>query len=256
MARMKYLVVGNWKMYIDSPLKAKELAGKTARVASRLKRTQAVICPPHAFLGALSTSAGRSGLRLGAQDVSVETDAKRTGETSVYMLKSLGVSHVIIGHSERRAMGETDTIVATKAALSLKAGLTPIVCIGEQARDMRGEYLSLLEAQIRGSLAGVSRAKASQLVIAYEPIWAIGKSAEDAVTPQLLHETTLFIKKILVSLYGRSTGTSVRILYGGSAEAQNAGALIVGGAVDGVLVGHASADKEEFLDILRSVDAR
>lgn len=256
MARAKYLVVGNWKMYIDSLPKAKELAAKVTRASSRLRRTGVVICPPHAFLAAFSANVRRSNVCLGAQDVSPEIEAKRTGENSAYILKSVGVSHVILGHSERRALGENDSVVATKVARALKAGLTPIVCVGEQQRDIRGEYLSQLESQIRGSLAGVPKAKASQLIVTYEPVWAIGKSADNAVTPQLLHEMTLFIKKILVSLYGRSAGTSVKILYGGSVEAPNAGALVRGGMVDGVLVGHASADAEEFIHILKSVDAR
>ncbi len=256
MARTKYLIVGNWKMYIDSLPKAKDLASRIGRIASRLKRTEVAICPPHAFLGALSTSVAKSHLRLGAQDTSVEIEAARTGETSAYMLKSVGAAYVIIGHSERRALGENNATVATKVARALKVGLTPIVCIGERERDLRGEFLAFLEHQIRESLAGITKAKASQVVIAYEPIWAIGKSSDDAVTPHVLHETTLFIKKILVSLYGRNIGTSLKILYGGSVEAENAAALITGGTVDGVLVGHASTDAQEFSAILKSVDAR
>jgi triosephosphate isomerase len=256
MARTKHLVVGNWKMYVDSLPKAKELAGKIVRVASRLKRTEVVICPPHAFVGALSPSVTRSNVRLGAQDVSTETEAARTGETSAYMLKSVGATYVIVGHSERRALGESNATVATKTARALKAGLTPIVCIGERERDFRGEFLAFLEHQIRESLAGITKAKAPQVVIAYEPVWAIGKSSEAAVTPHVLHETTLFIKKILVSLYGRKIGTSMKILYGGSVEADNASALITGGTTDGILVGHASTDAAEYSAILKSVDAR
>jgi triosephosphate isomerase (TIM) len=256
MARTKHLVVGNWKMYIDSLPKAKELAGKITRTASRLKRTEVVICPSHAFLGALSTSVTKSKVQLGAQDLSMETEAARTGETSAYMLKSVGAVYVIVGHSERRALGESNATIATKTARALKAGVTPIVCIGERERDFRGEFLAFLENQIRGSLTGITKAKASQVVIAYEPVWAIGKNSSDAVTPHVLHETTLFIKKILVSLYGRNIGTSIKIIYGGSVEAPNAAALITGGTVDGVLVGHASTDASEFAAILKSVDRR
>lgn len=253
MARTKYLVVGNWKMYVDSAAKATELARRVARAASRLRRTEVVVCPPHAFLGTIASGRGRS-LLLGAQDVSTETEAARTGETSVFMLKNMRVSHVIVGHSERRSLGETNAIVALKAQRALKAGVTPIICIGETERDLRGDFLALLEAQIKQSLSGVTRAKVSQVVVAYEPLWAIGKSAQDAVTPHVLHETTLFIKKILVSLFGRTAGTSVKILYGGSVEAPNAAALVSEGAVDGVLVGHASTDAGEFVEIIRSID--
>ena len=256
MARTKYLVVGNWKMYVETLAKAKELASKVSRTSARLRRTDVVICPPHAFVGALSPSVARSSVRLGAQDVSMETEAARTGETSAYMLKSVGAEYVIVGHSERRSSGESNATVATKTARALKAGLTPIVCVGERERDVRGEFLAFLEHQIRESLKGLTKAKAPHIVIAYEPVWAIGKSSESAVTPHVLHEMTLFIKKILVSLYGRKIGTSMRVLYGGSVEADNASALITGGTVDGLLVGHASTDAEEFSAILRSVDAR
>lgn len=256
MAKAKYLAVGNWKMYVDSAMRAKDLAGKVTRAASRLRRTQVIVCPPHAFLGTLAPSLKRGSVLLGAQDVSIETEAARTGETSVDMLKSLGVSHVIIGHSERRALGETNEVAAHKALRALKAGFVPIICIGERERDMQGHYLAFLETQIKESLAGVPKAKAAHLIIAYEPLWAIGKSADAAVTPESLHEMTLFIKKHLVHLYGRSAGTSVKVLYGGSVEASNAKALIDGGTVDGVLVGHASTDAAEFSDIIRSIDGR
>lgn len=256
MARTKHLVIGNWKMYVDSLAKAKELTSKITRTASRLKRTDVVICPPHAFLGALSVSVTRSRAHLGAQDVSMEIEATRTGETSAYMLKSIGAEYVIVGHSERRALGESDATVAMKTLHAIKAGLTPVVCVGERERDMRGEYLAFLESQIRGSLAGIPKAKAIRLTIAYEPVWAIGGRSDDAVSPHILHETALFIKKILVSLYGRTTGTSIKILYGGSVEPPNAALLISDGAVDGLLVGHASTDGEEFSAIVRSVDAR
>jgi triosephosphate isomerase len=243
-------------MYVDALPKAKELVGKVARTAAKLRRSDVIVCPPHAFLGALAPSITRGSVYLGAQDLSVEVEAARTGETSVYMLKSLGVTHVIVGHSERRTMGETNVIVAKKVALALKAGLTPIVCIGERERDMQGTYLSFIEAQIRESLAGVQKAKASRVILAYEPLWAIGKSAADAVTPHVLHEAALFIRKILVSMYGRSAGTAMKILYGGSVESANAKSLIDGGTVDGVLVGHASVDAAEFSDIIRSIDTR
>lgn len=243
-------------MYIDSTAKAKDLMGKVSRTASRLKRTDVLVCPPHAFLGLFAgRSISRGGLCLGAQDVSIDIEAARTGESSVYMLKSLGIAHVIVGHSERRAKGESDAVISMKIARLLKAGLTPILCIGESERDMHGEYLAFLEREIRESLRGVPKAKAKQIIVAYEPLWAIGKSADDAVTPQILHETALFIKKILVSMYGRAIGGAVKILYGGSVESSNAGALIAGGTVDGLLVGHASTDAEEFAGILKSVDS-
>ncbi len=154
-----------------------------------------------------------------------------------------------------RAAGETSHLVALKAQAVIKHGLTAVVCIGESERDARGGYLTHLEEQIRQSLAGITRPKLTSVVIAYEPVWAIGKSADEAMTPTTLHETTLFIKKILVSMYGRAAGTAVRVLYGGSVESKNAGSLMQDGAVDGFLVGHASVDAKEFKTIIASVDA-
>lgn len=253
MAKTKKLIVGNWKLYIDSPKAAKELYRAVANTARAAKRTQVVVCPQMPLLG-LFASAPASSIRLGAQDAFWDIEPKHTGGSSVYALRSLGVSHVILGHSEMRAAGETSRIVSLKAQAVVKHGLTAVVCIGENERDARGAYLTHLDEQIRQSLAGIARPRLASIVIAYEPIWAIGKSANDAMTPAVLHETTLFIKKILVSMYGRKSGTSVRVLYGGSVESKNAGSLMRDGAVDGFLVGHASVDAKEFATIIKGVD--
>lgn len=253
MKKTKKLVVGNWKLYIDTPKAAKALWKSVSTTARKTRKTDVVVCPPMPLLGLFAGNiSGR--VSLGAQDVFWTLEPKWTGQTSVYALRSLGVGHVIVGHSEVRALGESNEAVAMKVGLLLKTGLTPIVCVGERERDDKGQYLSHLEAQIRASLAGVSRQKASKLVIAYEPLWAIGRSADDALPPEHLHQMTLFIKKTLVSLYGRNIGTTIPILYGGSVESKNVAELVAGGEVDGVLVGHASVDAKEFSAIIRSVD--
>ena len=250
----KKLIVGNWKLYIDSPKAAKELYRATQNTARKIKRSQIVVCPQTPLLGLFASNVSSS-VRLGAQDAFWDIEPKHTGASSVYALRSLGVSHVILGHSEMRAIGETSEIVALKAQAVIKQGLTAIICVGENSRDARGQYLTDLEVQIRQSLARVARPKLGSVVIAYEPVWAIGKSAAEAMTASTLHETTLFIKKILVSMYGRKPGTAVRVIYGGSVESKNAGSLMREGAVDGFLVGHASADAKEFKTIIASVDA-
>jgi len=265
MAQTKKLVIGNWKLYIDSPKDAKELYRAAQNAARNARRTQVVVCPQTPLL-ALFASNVSSSVRLGAQDAFWDVEPKHTGASSVYALRSLGVSHVILGHSEMRATavggvppqavtaGETSHLVSLKAQTVIKHGLTAVICVGENERDMRGGYLTTLESQIRESLAGITRPKLASVVIAYEPVWAIGKSAADAMTPSTLHETTLFIKKILVSMYGRKPGTAVRVLYGGSVESKNAAPLIQEGTVDGFLVGHASVDAKEFKAIIASVD--
>ncbi len=250
----KKLIVGNWKLYVDSPKVAKELVRATHAVARKTRRTQVVVCPQMPLLGLFATNTS-SHLRLGAQDVFWDLDPKHTGASGVYALRSLGVSHVIVGHSEMRAVGETSAVVSLKTQVITKHGMTAVVCVGESERDVRGEYLTQLENQLRESLAGITRHKLGSVVVAYEPVWAIGKSAADAMTPTVLHETVIFIKKILVSMYGRSAGTGVRVLYGGSVESENAGVLMRDATVDGFLVGHASVDAKEFREIIRSADA-
>lgn len=253
MAQTKKLVIGNWKLYIDSPKEAKELYRATQNAARTARRTHVVVCPQTPLLGLFASNVSSS-IRLGAQDAFWDIEPKHTGASSVYALRSLGVSHVILGHSEMRAAGETSHLVSLKAQTVIKHGLTAVICVGESERDMRGNYLTILESQIRESLAGITRAKLESVIIAYEPVWAIGKSATEAMTPTTLHETTLFIKKILVSMYGRKPGTAVRVLYGGSVESKNAVSLIQDGTVDGFLVGHASVDAKEFKAIIASVD--
>lgn len=265
MAQTKKLVIGNWKLYIDSPKEAKELYRATQNAVRNARRTHVVVCPQTPLLGLFASNVSSS-LRLGAQDVFWDVEPKHTGASSVYALRSLGVSHVILGHSEMRATtvsgvppqavtaGETSHLVSLKAQTVIKHGLTAVICIGESERDVRGNYLTMLESQIRESLAGITRAKLESVIIAYEPVWAIGKSADEAMTPATLHETTLFIKKILVNIYGRKPGTAVRVLYGGSVESKNAAALMHDGTVDGFLVGHASVDAKEFREIIKAVD--
>jgi triosephosphate isomerase len=165
------------------------------------------------------------------------------------MLKDLGVTYVIIGHSERREMGETDEQVNKKLHSVLKEGLTPVVCIGEKKRDQWGRYLGQVESQIRKACAGISKAKLEQLVIAYEPIWAIGTG--DTATSADVHEMKIFIQKVLTDIFGRGPAHKVRILYGGSVNAKNAAELMQEGMADGFLVGGASLRAEEFVGVIK-----
>lgn len=225
--------------------------GVTRRVA-RVRSASVVVCPPMLYLSDLINGYSGSTVLFGAQDISIEQkEGSFTGEVSGTMLKRAGVSYVIVGHSERRARGETDELVAQKVSAALAAGLTPVICVGEKERDEEGHYLRRLEQQIRTSLDGVTRPNAKRMVVAYEPIWAIGKTAADAMTPMKLHEMSLFVKKVLVKKYGRKAGSSIKILYGGSVEPENDDALIAEGGVEGFLVGHASLDAEMFASVVK-----
>ena len=168
------------------------------------------------------------------------------------MLRDMGVSYVIVGHSERRKMGETDEIVSKKAVATISAGLCPIVCIGEAVHDADGAYLGALKDQLKNSLAGIPKSAASKLVIAYEPIWAIG--AKEAMQPEQINETALFIKKTIADIFGRDAGLDLTVLYGGSVNWRNAGDIIKKGGVGGLLVGRESVNMPGFIELAKAVD--
>jgi triosephosphate isomerase len=192
---------------------------------------------------------------VGAQDVFWANSARATGEVSPEQLADLGVSFVIVGHSERRALGETDEVVSKKLTVALADGLTPILCVGERERDADGRYLEALKTQLTASLSGTNRSQLRNVVIAYEPLWAIGKSARDAMNPRVVRETEIFIRKILADHFGVGEAREPRILYGGSAEEGNTAAILSEGGVEGLLVGHASLDAEGFGKMLKAANA-
>ncbi len=250
MSRRKKLMVANWKMNPGNAAEAKLLFGKTKREGSKQDTVETIICPPFPYIG-LFAHAGTSRVSLGAQNVFWANGARATGEVSPEMLKDAGVAYVIVGHSERRALGESDAEAAKKAGAVLKEGMKPILCIGERERDMDGKYFDMLKNQLRNSLSGIQRRFLQELVIAYEPVWAIGKSARDAMSPRDVRETAIFIQKVLTDLYDTDTAANVPILYGGSAEEGNTAALLLEGGISGLLVGHASLNAEGFGKMLK-----
>ncbi len=219
-----------------------------------MERVETVICPPFPYLGMFAHT-GTTRVSLGAQDVFWANSARATGEVSPEMLKDLGVSFVLVGHSERRALGETDEIVSKKLTAVLTEGLTPILCIGEKERDADARYFDIVKNQLKSSLAGIQRRFLSGLVIAYEPLWAIGKSARDAMKPRDICETSIFIRKVLTDVYDAETAQTPAILYGGSVEPENTRAIFSEGGVNGLLVGHASLGKEGFGQMLKTANA-
>jgi len=214
-----------------------------------------VICPPFPFIQLLSKLKYPKNVFLGAQNIAKELKGAFTGEVSAEMIKSVGAKFVIVGHSERRAMGETGEIVAKKLQIAFDAGLTPILCIGEKERDKDGEHLEIIKNQIKESLTGLQKKHLVGIIIAYEPVWAIGKSYREAMTPTDIHETVLFIKKVISELFGRDIAGGCKIIYGGSVEAVSAADIIEHGNVEGFLAGHASL-VPEFSQILKSADMK
>jgi triosephosphate isomerase (TIM) len=249
MKKSKLLIVGNWKMNPGNIKKAEEIFLAIKESAKNLKNIKVAICPPFVYLNDLEKKALSSNISLGAQDVFWENNGSFTGEISPEMLK--GESYVILGHSERREIGETDEMVSKKILSALKAKLTPIVCVGEKERDEHGEYLLFLKNQIVNSLAKISKVQLTKIILAYEPVWAIGK--KEAMQATEIHEMTIFIKKVLSEITKSKNIFEIPILYGGSVNYNNAKDIITLGEVDGLLVGRESLEPKKFGLLLNSV---
>lgn len=249
----RILVVANWKMNPATLEEARNIAQKTRRIASRLTHTDVVICPPNVFISVGASRTKSANTYLGVQSVSPYVEeGPHTGEVGVHMLRDLGVEYVIAGHSEERARGDTDAEVSKKVEVIVNENITAIVCVGEQTRDDGGAYLETLSEQIRNSLANIQKRNTKNLVVAYEPIWAIG--AKDAMNPEQIYETSLFVKKVLTDLFGQDVAMKVKVLYGGAVNAVNASDIIKIGKVDGLLVGRESVHMSGFGELLRIID--
>jgi len=217
----------------------------------KVKGVAVVICPPAPFIYALHKLSGSRKIKLGAQDVFWERSGSYTGEVSASQLKEVGAKFVIINHSERRALGETDSGANKKVSALLREEITPVVCIGEARRDKEGLFLSYIENQIKTIFEGVSAAMIRNVVIAYEPVWAIGGT--ESMKPTEIYEMTILIRKILSSLYNNKIGAEATIIYGGSVNAENIEEIMREGNVQGVLPGRASQEPEPLAKIIGAV---
>ena len=249
----KPFVAGNWKMNTDSRSSV-ELAGAvvsgSAGVA-REKVTVAVI-PPFVYLPAVVRAVSASGVAVGAQDVYFEAKGAFTGEISPGMLKDVGCTYVLCGHSERRhVLGEPDELVGKKVTAALGGGLLPILCVGELLAERdAGQMEQVVERHLRTGLAGLSAEKMSAVTIAYEPVWAIGTGR--TATPQQAQEVHAFIRALLAKMYDKALAQEIRIQYGGSVKGDNAKELMQQPDVDGLLVGGASLKADEFVRIIQA----
>jgi triosephosphate isomerase (TIM) len=243
------LVIGNWKMNPTTELDAQHITKAVAKSAKRHPTVTVAIAPPAIFFG-VCRKVGPA-LPLIAQTMYHEALGAFTGEISPLMVKNSGGIGVIIGHSERRALGETDGQVRTKCDAALKHGLTPIVCIGEKDRDSQGNFFLHIEAQIHSIFTGQPVSAWKKIVLAYEPIWAIGTGK--TATPEDVVEMQLFIRKVLTGLSNRATAKHTRVLYGGSVNGENAQSLYATGVIQGFLVGGASLRPAEFELIIKAV---
>jgi len=245
------LIVANWKAYVENS----EKAGKLVAVSKRLARTARgtiVLAPPAPLLGMFAQK-NKTRVAFSAQDVSLTTGGAKTGEATAQTYAAAGATYAIIGHSERRAAGDTDTIVAEKLAHALAAGLTPILCVGEQERDREGRYLGFIREEITAALTGLTHKERAQVIIAYEPLWAIGKTAAAAIGPEDLAEMVLYIRKVLAELLSGKQATHALVLYGGSVEPANVRDLARTAQVNGFLIGHASVDAQIFSALVKEL---
>jgi len=246
----KKLIAANWKMY-KNPAQTEEFFRAFLPLIFEHHRDEIVVCPPYIDLQAALESAKGSQIAIGAQDVYWKDEGAFTGEISSPMLVALGCTHVIIGHSERRQyFAETDDTVNLKLKAALEHGLTPIVCVGEVLEEREaGLTEDVLRRQCLRAFNAISAKKAAKLVIAYEPVWAIGTGK--TATPQMASDAHLLIRGEAAKAFGDEFAGQLRILYGGSVKPENATALMSEEEIDGALVGGASLDPKSFAAIVK-----
>lgn len=246
----KKVIAANWKMY-KTPDQARDFFRDFLPLVAGHDRDEIVVCPPFLAIPAAVEASKGSHLAIGGQNVHWEKEGAYTGEISPGMLLAVGVTHVIIGHSERRQFfGETDDVVNLKLKAALESGLTPIVCVGEVLEEREaGLTEDVLRRQCLRAFHAISAKKAARLVVAYEPVWAIGTGK--TATPQMAADAHALIRAEAEKAFGQEFGAQLRILYGGSVKPENVKALMAEGEIDGALVGGASLDPKSFAAIVK-----
>lgn len=233
---------------------AESLFKNITKLITPIKNVETVICAPFVFISLLKKLKSKK-IKLGAQTVSSDIEGAHTGDISASQLSDTGVVYSIVGHSERRAHGETNEDIQKKIPLLLKSNITPVVCVGEISRTADGAYLETIKNQLISSLGTLSKNQISQVVIAYEPVWALSttENRHDA-TPHDFEEIRIFLRKILSDVYGPTTAHRVPVVYGGSVYKENALSFLQAGA-DGLLIGKASLDVKQFSAIIQLASA-
>jgi len=244
------VIAGNWKLY-KTKNEALALIEELAPLVKGVTNVEVIVAPVFTVLPSLVGALSGTAISLAAQDVFWEEEGAYTGEVSPRMLLDAGASHVIIGHSERRQyFGETEETVNKKVKAALKGALVPIVCIGETlAAREAGETFQVLERQLKGGLEGLTATQFAPVIIAYEPVWAIGTGK--TATDQQAQEAHAFIRGVLAELYGQPTADKTRVLYGGSVKPENIKGLMACPDIDGALVGGASLKGTSFASLVR-----
>jgi triosephosphate isomerase len=247
----KKIIAGNWKMNLNASESETLVKGILARVGD-VTDVEIAVCPPFTSLSTVSGLVRGTNMGLGAQNMHWEGKGAFTGEISANMLLTLGCRYVILGHSERRTyFGETDEAVARKVRAAVESGLAPIVCVGETLGEREaGTTAKVVEIQVRGALSGLTPEEFAGVVIAYEPVWAIGTGLN--ATNEQAQEVHSLIRKLLTSMFGSSMAEATRIQYGGSMKPSNARGLLEQPDIDGGLIGGASLEAGSFEAIVRA----
>jgi triosephosphate isomerase len=250
----KKVIAGNWKMNktaSEAITLTKDIVAQVGRETS----VDIVLCPPFTALAAVAHVLEGQAVKLGGQNMHPEKNGAYTGEVSAEMLRTLYVTHVILGHSERRSyFGETDAFINKKVLTALANELKPILCVGESLAEREaGSTLAVVQRHIEGGLAGVKPEQITTVIIAYEPVWAIG-TGKVATTAQA-QEVHAFIRDLLTKLYGAPLAQKVRILYGGSMKPSNAAELLAEKDIDGGLIGGAALEAKSFIELVKAADA-
>jgi triosephosphate isomerase (TIM) len=250
----KKLIAGNWKMN-KTFAEAAELAREIVLAVANRPDVDVVICPPFTALESVAKVVEGSAIKLGAQNMHHEANGAFTGEISAPMLRAFFATHVILGHSERRTLfGETDAFISKKVLTALKNQLRPILCVGETLAEREaGSTLKVVQTQVEACLEGVGKEVATNVIIAYEPVWAIG-TGKNATADQA-QEVHAFIRGLLTKIFGAQPAGRIRILYGGSMKPANAPELLAQKDIDGGLIGGASLEVRSFLELINAAAA-
>ncbi len=248
------LIVFNWKMNPTSLKEALSILEALKERVSKLKGVEIVLCPPIIFLSELLNAYQGKRISFGVQNGFYEDSGAWTGEVSFLQAYKEGADYAIINHSERKKLGESREIARKKLEAALRAHMRVVLCVGEEKRDHSGEYFKEVEEEVVYFLSTVSPEKRNNVILAYEPIWAIGKSGSGAATSHDLHEMALYIRKVLIEKFGRRLADTLPLIYGGSVDATNAESLMQTGVVNGFLPGRASLDVIQIEEIMSVVE--
>ena len=248
------LIVANWKMNPGSAENAEKIINEIKKESKNFGDVKLIVCPPFVYLNEVSKAiSGSKKVILGAQDVFVGEGVSHTGEVGVELLKKSGVKYIIVGHSERRAILDSGEVVKAKMIGSMKAGFKVILCVGEKERNEHGDHYHEIKKELEDAIVKLPKKFIKNLVIAYEPVWAIGKPENEAIKPDQLHEITIYIKRLVSDILGASEMKKVKILYGGSVTKNNFKEIVEKGNVDGLLIGRESLKVDNFVGLIKEI---